>query len=434
MTITYQMTDSIGAGTQFDLAAVNFDSYYVGPNATVGSTNGTTTVIGTGLYQSVRVLGAVVGGGAAIDLSGTGSTVWIETGGLVANNNSYYTGNAAIRISGEDSTVHNYGRVSGGNAVNISGSGGSLYNFGDIDGTESYGSYNWQTAVQLGSTVNGDTKNILIENHGTITGVLYSIQGDTNYWDNTYETKDVVRNFGTLVGTVSLNEREDTVINAGLISGDVTLGDGDDKYIGKLDGYVSGSIDGGLGADTLSGSSVSDEIHGGDGDDVLKGKGGNDTLFGGSNRDDIKGGAGDDNVDGGAANDTVYGNAGDDVVTGGGGLDLLYGGAGNDDLSGGNGNDTIHAGAGDDTLNGGSGADEFVLTQGAGNNVITDFTNGSDGIDLSAFALSGYSAVSAAATEGAAGVLIDLTALGGAGSVLIEGFTLAQMDASDFIL
>ena len=54
--------------------------------------------------------------------------------------------------------------------------------------------------------------------------------------------------------------------------------------------------------------------------------------------------------------------------------------------------DTIEGGAGGDTLTGGAGADTFVFKSGDGNDKITDFTNGTDTIDLSAITpITGYS-------------------------------------------
>jgi Ca2+-binding RTX toxin-like protein len=83
----------------------------------------------------------------------------------------------------------------------------------------------------------------------------------------------------------------------------------------------------------------------------------------------------------GSGNDTLFGN---DVAN------LLSAGDGNDRIDGGGGNDTLVGGRGTDTLTGGAGADVFqFLTsedsgRGIGRDVITDFAQGSDKIDLSA--------------------------------------------------
>lgn len=84
------------------------------------------------------------------------------------------------------------------------------------------------------------------------------------------------------------------------------------------------------------------------------------------------------------------GTAGNDVLNGTGGMDGFYGMAGNDTISGGSGNDLIDGGAGKDLMTGGGGRDifDFDLSSETGTlfttrDVITDFTRGSDVIDLS---------------------------------------------------
>jgi Ca2+-binding RTX toxin-like protein len=64
----------------------------------------------------------------------------------------------------------------------------------------------------------------------------------------------------------------------------------------------------------------------------------------------------------------------DDTLTGTDGIDYLLGNLGNDILSGLGGDDVLVGGVGTDTLTGGLGADRFVLTNGDGPDIITDFT------------------------------------------------------------
>jgi Ca2+-binding RTX toxin-like protein len=63
-----------------------------------------------------------------------------------------------------------------------------------------------------------------------------------------------------------------------------------------------------------------------------------------------------------------------DTLTGTINTDYLLGNLGDDVLSGLGGDDVLVGGAGTDTLTGGSGADRFVLTNGDGPDLITDFT------------------------------------------------------------
>ena len=90
-----------------------------------------------------------------------------------------------------------------------------------------------------------------------------------------------------------------------------------------------------------------------------------------------------------------------------------------------------HSGTSDvDTLTGAAGIDIFEFSDDNGNDVVADFTNGEDLIDLSAFRLSGFSDLTI--TSDADGVTIDLTMHGG-GTILLQGANLSDLDASDFI-
>ena len=62
--------------------------------------------------------------------------------------------------------------------------------------------------------------------------------------------------------------------------------------------------------------------------------------------------------------------------------------------------------------------------------VILDFTDGEDRIDLTEFGLSGFDDLTLSSDAG--GVTIHMTTSGG-GTILLEGFDIANLDASDFI-
>jgi len=168
-----------------------------------------------------------------------------------------------------------------------------------------------------------------------------------------------------------------------------------------LAGNGDDTLNGGAGHDVLVGGVGNDALYGGEGDDLLIGGPGNDLLDGGPGNDTASyasatagvtvdlghvgaqntGGAGLDtlvsieNLIGSDDNDTLIGNDGDNVLSGGLGDDILIGGGGNDILIGGPGNDT---------LTGGSGNDTFVWQKGdTGHDRVTDFTPGSDRLDLS---------------------------------------------------
>jgi VCBS repeat-containing protein len=104
---------------------------------------------------------------------------------------------------------------------------------------------------------------------------------------------------------------------------------------------------------------------------IRTGSNGNNTLTGGAGTDIIYAENGDDNVNGGAGDDTLFGQAGSDILTGGAGNDTLYGGAN---------------------------SDNFVITAGMGNDVIADFTVGSDQIAIGTFLNLGAGATAAQQT------------------------------------
>jgi Ca2+-binding RTX toxin-like protein len=197
-----------------------------------------------------------------------------------------------------------------------------------------------------------------------------------------------------------------------LLSGD----DGDDTIIGGT-GYDT--IYGGTGNDSISGgsfsgaSNTSNFLFGGDGNDtidnsfagagsIIDGGIGSDSIIGSSASEDIRGGDGNDTILGNGVftsgvnnKDTIYGGAGDDSIRGGGDSDELYGGTGNNTIDGGGGNDTISSAAGIDpatgltytgatsnTWTGGAGNDTFNLVNGWGLTTITDFNTTGSGTDV----------------------------------------------------
>lgn len=198
------------------------------------------------------------------------------------------------------------------------------------------------------------------------------------------------------------------VVDGGGGSDELMGGSGNDKVNGRAGNDL---IYGGEGDDVLNGDGGRDEVSGHDGDDTIKGGGGADSLYGDGGNDKISAGGGSDLVYGGIGDDEIDGDGGKDSIEGGDGNDIIRGGAGNDridgedgnDILGGNsgadtiyggvGNDFIVGGSGRDILYGGTGADQFIFNaasdsgKGAFADVIADFEQGIDFIDLSAFGL-----------------------------------------------
>ena len=207
------------------------------------------------------------------------------------------------------------------------------------------------------------------------------------------------------------------------LSGDA----GDDGLDG---GYGNDLLEGGSGVDWLYGGFGDDELHGAaygvnsTETDALFGQGGDDTLFGGGGGDNLDGGAGDDSLNGGdgddwlfgqSGNDALRGGAGSDVLFAGSGSDTLFGGAGGDALDGGDGEDHLQGGAGVDVLVGGADADTFsFVSPGEGEDLIRDFVNGVDVIELdaAAFGLAAGALTGQGAWQTGSGLPGDLGASG----------------------
>ena len=156
------------------------------------------------------------------------------------------------------------------------------------------------------------------------------------------------------------------------------IGDNTSESITLSSGQLT-NIPGGLlalgGNDTVIGSADSELIFGNEGQDNISGDAGNDTLFGSKDNDQL---------DGGTGNDSIPANLGDDVIRGGDGNDTLLGGKGNDQLFGDAGNDFLSGDRDIDTLTGGQGSDTFALSTGSGLDIITDFENTIDYIQVPA--------------------------------------------------
>jgi Ca2+-binding RTX toxin-like protein len=256
------------------------------------------------------------------------------------------------------------------------------------------------------------------------------------------------------------------------------------------------------GDDTVLGTAFADQLQGLGGSDLIRGRAGKDTLDGGAGNDTLDGGAGADRLVGGSGldiasyknaesgltvslsslsqrtgeakgdsfssiegltgsdfADRLTGNAGNNVRNGGSGSDALFALSGKDTVSGGGGSDTITGGALSDRLSGGAGADFFVYEKisdsGSGSStrdVISDFTPGTDVIDLSAIdanadvAGSAFSFIGGAAFSGPGQVravqtgphtLLEMNTSGTSGasmSILLENVLAGSITSQDFIL
>ena len=221
-----------------------------------------------------------------------------------------------------------------------------------------------------------------------------AFSGDMTY-NKKKTTLTLKKNFS---GTLTEDYYEETVknINGSKCTGALYIygndynnviksGKGDDTLYG---GYGNDKLYGGNGYDILYGGQGNDNLYGGSGADMLYGDDGNDKLYGEKGDDFLYVANGNNTLYGGKGNDELYAGTGKDKLYGGDGNDYLYGGNGNALLSGGAGKDTLISTSGNNTLTGGKGKDLFIFE--GGNAVITDYTAGSDTIDLSRFNLDYY--------------------------------------------
>ncbi|SPH19771.1 Leukotoxin [Ascidiaceihabitans donghaensis] len=242
----------------------------------------------------------------------------------------------------------------------------------------------------------------------------------------------------TLTGTdgadlANLDDGDDRFL-AGEGNDIVNGGDGKDRLAGNAG---DDTMHGGAGDDQMHGGSGADELIGGAGRDKLIGGGGNDVITGGAGNDHLRGNSGEDTMDGGNNNDRLFGGDGNDVMTAGQGNDKMWGEDGNDNMSGGVGHDVVKGGAGNDTIDGGAGrdkleggadADVFVFGPGAGRDIIVDFEDGVDQIDLSAYGFTDITDLTFVSMGDAVRVYTD-----GADSFLMRDTDVADLGNDDFI-
>ena len=190
--------------------------------------------------------------------------------------------------------------------------------------------------------------------------------------------------------------------------------------------------------DVLIGDDGANRLSGEFGNNEFYGNGGDDVLVSGADADLLDGGAGMDTVSYNWSNEGVMVNLGDGIVEGGHAegdilvdIENIEGSFHDDVLVGNNMVNQLSGGSGNDELEGGEGADHFIFSSANKNDTILDFTDNEDLIDLTGFRnISGFDDLTI--TSDSDGVTIDLTAYRG-GTILLEGFDIANLDASDFI-
>src|SRR5262249_49923597 len=131
----------------------------------------------------------------------------------------------------------------------------------------------------------------------------------------------------------------------------------------------------------------------------------------------------------------IYGEASGAVnKVGTSGADRLFGGDFDDTLSGGDGNDVLGGKGGNKVLTGGAGRDAFVYAlSGRHNDVVTDFRQGEDVIDIGAANISDFATVQQPLSNDAQGNAVIATVSNGVTSTMtLAGISAAQLTAADF--
>ena len=293
-------------------------------------------VLNGALYAGNVVLnyGAMGQDSPAIDLV-VGKTGFIE---------SKYEG---FLVYADESTVDNRGVMSSssGKVVEMHGDGLRLVNSGTMvshanDAVSLYGA------------------GLTFENTGTISGGVRLI--------SELGSKATIVNSGRIYNestAIGGGAGDDTVINSGLVRSEIRLFGGDDVFIDK-GGHVSSAILGGAGDDVFVIRTKGMDIRENDGEGI-------DTIR--------------SSVSWELDQEFEIGR-----LTGGKNINLtanlegaeLYGNSGSNKLFGQNGIDKLDGGRGNDSLTGGGNGDTFMFKVRAGDDIVTDFTDGADRIDL----------------------------------------------------
>ncbi|WP_147124513.1 calcium-binding protein [Shimia ponticola] len=305
----------------------------------------------TGMSTNSQALVASLG--AQTDFSFTNSGT-VET---LGNTN-------IITATALDAAIINHGTITAGSgtAINLAGGGSSIFTFqntGQISGLIILGgASDFANSGELFGELTLSNFGDEFHNSGDIFGDVLTRGGEDTVTNtgtingdvDTGSGIDLVQNSGTINGNVDLGSFNNTLVNTGEILGNVSAGSADDDVVNS--GHILGNLNLGAGTNTYT------AVAGGVVSGSISGSNGFDTLFGGANSDRFDGQGGNDVLDGKAGNDTLDGGAQNDILRGGEGLDRLIGG---------------------------SGDDQFIFDVEIDTDVIEDFGNGADQIDLSVF-------------------------------------------------
>ncbi|MBW6525083.1 autotransporter outer membrane beta-barrel domain-containing protein [Sphingomonas sp. RHCKR47] len=245
------------------------------PTQTIALTNDGTITSGS---NSAVLLGVNLGYSSTgnISLANSGAIEATAAGG---NGASVYMNTLNIDGGAGAIAVSNSGTIR-------ANAGGNVESFFDIDGTTSRytdlavalyvgPAKGITTTVSNTGTIEatgnqstavmsiGATAGLALTNAGTIRGSAgtlldekdEAIRDGSRFVAGAIQTygggDDRITNTGTIIGSVALGAGNDRIDNLGRIEGDVFLGDGDDTFLHRASAVLIGTVDGGLGTDSL---------------------------------------------------------------------------------------------------------------------------------------------------------------------------------------
>ncbi len=277
-----------------------------------------------------------------VDGAVTGGDVWLES---------------AFSLSGTGTkiTISKTGTVAGYIGVDFHGTGQTITNHGVIT-AHAYGIYlTHETRIVNTGTITG-VFGIVAENeradivNGSKGRISATADGSAVELYGNAGVNSMLVNHGRITSQTGLaiaaKDGNDHIINDGVMKGGINLSGGNDIFDNR-GGHIDHRVIGGLGGDTLIVNSASTRFaeHAAGGTDTVK----STVAYTLSNNVERLFLIGHNNVN-------AVGNAGDNTLSGN---------------------------SGDNRLTGKGGADVFLFLTGLGHDVVADFANGSDHIDLS---------------------------------------------------
>ena len=439
---TLTTTLSVGSGT---LTAEAFTGATITTNASGSVTITGTAAAITGALNGLSYAGVADYNGSVILTVATSDGISVTSGGIainltqvadIANDTATFTPTSTdfcdtVPTVGTNlATTHDTYTVANASTDTV------IYGLGGNDTiTTTSLTTSSNSIVTLGgndiiTTTTVDGKNVICAGDGdnTITTTVTGIGGnfvEMGSGNDTMTTTNVNGN-NLILGGDGNNTITTTTTGTGTTK--VVTGDGNDTITTTNVGFGTSTVLSGAGNDTITTGAGADLVVSGAGNDTITTTGGNDIVFAG---------AGNDTVTTGEGNDIVLGGGGDDIIAAGAGDDIVFGGDGDDKINAATGADIIDSGKGDDIIRLGSDANIDTVIFGAnaaanGSDVITQFTSGTDKLNLAAMTTQTATTAVTGNLTVTAGSVYFLNMTAGAASSLAAAATALQGGATSW--